>query len=109
MEEEMITGTLFLSKKVKVVIESDGPELSRAIEELITKHTGYKATIGISGSEFASGDVSVNLFDIGNMAGYKVDAMAYAIKSLISVFFLKRHLIVSPFKIPVTSHVAVAN
>ena len=105
----MTIGTLFFSKKVKAVIESDSSKLVKVIEDLIAKYTNCSATISVSGSIFASGDVSVNLFDIGNMAGYEVDLMALDIKKDIALFFLKRGLIINPLKIPVTSHVTVVN
>lgn len=98
---------MFLSKRAKAVLGNDGFELTKAIEELITKFTNFKADVGISNSVYASGDVSINLYDIGNVTGLKVDSMSYAIKVLVATFFLKRGLVINPLKIPITSQVSV--
>ena len=103
----MATGTLFLSEKAKSVLGGDGFELTKEVEKLISNFTSTRVDVGISSSVYASGDVSLNLYDIGNLTGFRVDTMSLAIKFIVSKFFLKRGLPINPFKISVTSQVTV--
>ncbi len=103
----MATGTLFLSEKAKSVLGADGIELTKEVEKLISDFTGTRVNVGISSSVYASGHVGLNLYDIGNLTGFKVDAMSLAIKFNISKFFFRRGLSTNPFKISVTSQVTI--
>lgn len=105
----MVSGKLFLSEKAKVSAGNDLMILLKKIEDVVKTHSGYSASVGNASSVLGGQEVSLDLFDLNNISGVKLDLLSLKVKFEIGKFFLSKSLVVLPKNIRITCHSTVTS
>ena len=100
----MASVTVFLSSKVKELLnETERAEMVRQIGESVEKNLKVKTYPTLAPSTVSGPEVSVNLYDIGNISGMKSGFLAWQIKSIVIAFVLLKKFFLFPNDVRVES------
>lgn len=88
----MPNSTVFFSKLFDGVLMETKMEYTKKLSSVILNITGYKNQVNIADSISGNFQVSVAMYDFGNLSGLKISAVQMAMKLATMTFFLKHSI-----------------
>lgn len=106
----MADATVFFSKKISAILDdAEQTELVRQISEKVETYLKVKTYSNLASSPVSGFEVSVNLYDVGNITGVQSDFLAWQIKALVIAFVLLKNLFLTPKQVRVTTQLRAVN